>query len=563
MFEGRNAVIYDITASSEALSVESLEELLQRSNETGMSLADLLVGGEFVERHELLRMVAAFLNLELILAPPSSIDPKVTSELDPRVAQSYGVVPIASRADSLTLLARDPFNSRIVDDLSLSLNREIRLQVCDPDRVNGLIGEVYGGEHLTVEDFLREYEAGSTDHREGEPTVDELFSLSNDAPIVRFVDLVLSQAVDDQASDIHFEPFEDHLKIRYRVDGALYEMAPAPIHLTLPVISRIKVLSNLNIAERRVPQDGRIRMEINRRPVDLRVATLPTQHGESVVLRVLDRTVVNLDLEKLAMPPEVLRQVRRISSRPNGILIVTGPTGSGKTTTLYSALSEVNRPELKILTAEDPVEYEIDGIMQLAVNSGIGLTFASAIRSFLRQDPDKIMVGEIRDLETARIAVQAALTGHLVMSTLHTNDAPGAVTRLLDMGVEPFLAASTLECIVAQRLVRRICRECREEFQPNPKLLEQLVGGIPLDETARCFRGRGCAACNETGYKGRLGIFEMLQITGPVRELIAAQAPASLLRRIAIEGGMKTLRQEAIRLVRSGESTIEEVCKCT
>ena len=563
MFEGRNAVIYDITASSEALSVESLEELLQRSNETGMSLADLLVDGEFVERHELLRMVAAFLNLELILTPPSSIDPKVTSELDPRVAQSYGVVPIASRGDSLTLLARDPFNSRIVDDLSLSLNREIRLQVCDPDRVNGLIGEVYGGEHLTVEDFLREYEAGSTDHREGEPTVDELFSLSNDAPIVRFVDLVLSQAVDDQASDIHFEPFEDHLKIRYRVDGALYEMAPAPIHLTLPVISRIKVLSNLNIAERRVPQDGRIRMEINRRPVDLRVATLPTQNGESVVLRVLDRTVVNLDLEKLAMPPEVLRQVRRISSRPNGIFIVTGPTGSGKTTTLYSALSEVNRPELKILTAEDPVEYEIDGIMQLAVNSGIGLTFASAIRSFLRQDPDKIMVGEIRDLETARIAVQAALTGHLVMSTLHTNDAPGAVTRLLDMGVEPFLAASTLECIVAQRLVRRICRECREEFRPNPKLLEQLVGGIPLDETVRCFRGRGCAACNETGYKGRLGIFEMLQITGPVRELIAAQAPASRLRRIAIKGGMKTLRQEAIRLVRSGESTIEEVCKCT
>ena len=563
MFEGRNVVIYDIAASTEAFSVESLEELLQRSNETGISLADLLVDGEFVERHELLRMVAAFLNLDLTLAPPSSIDPHVTSELEPAVAQSYGVVPIASRGDSLTLLARDPFNSRIVDDLSFSLNREVCLQVCDPDRVNGLIAEVYGGEHLSVEDFLREYEAGSADYREGEPTADELYSLSNDAPIVRFVDLVLSQAVDDQASDIHFEPFEDHLKIRYRVDGTLYEMAPAPIHLTLPVISRIKVLSNLNIAERRVPQDGRIRMEINRRPVDLRVATLPTQNGESVVLRVLDRTVVNLELEKLGMPPEVLRQVRRIASRPNGIFIVTGPTGSGKTTTLYSALNEVNRPELKILTAEDPVEYEIDGIMQLAVNDGIGLTFASAIRSFLRQDPDKIMVGEIRDLETARIAVQASLTGHLVMSTLHTNDAPGAVTRLLDMGVEPFLAASTLECIVAQRLVRRICRKCREEFQPNPKILEQLVGESPLDETMRCFRGRGCAACNETGYKGRLGIFEMLQITGSLRELIAVQAPTSRLRRLAIEGGMKTLRQEAIRLVRSGESTIEEVCKCT
>ena len=370
------------------------------------------------------------------------------------------------------------------------------------------------------------------------------------------------RAVDDKASDIHFEPFEDHLKIRYRVDGVLYEMAPAPIHLTLPVISRIKVLSNLNIAECRVPQDGRIRMEISGRPVDLRVATLPTQNGESVVLRVLDRTVVNLDLEKLGMPPEVLRQVRRIASRPNGLFIVTGPTGSGKTTTLYSALNEVNRPELKILTAEDPVEYEIEGIMQLAVNGGIGLTFASAIRSFLRQDPDKIMVGEIRDLEAARIAVQASLTGHLVMSTLHTNDAPGAVTRLLDMGLEPFLAASTLECILAQRLVRRICPECREEFQPNLRILKQLVGES-LDETMRCFRGRGCAACNETGYKGRLGIFEMLQITGNFRELIAAQAPTSRLRRLAIEGGMKTLRQEAFRLVRCGKSTIEEVCKCT
>ena len=389
----------------------------------------------------------------------------------------------------------------------------------------------------------------------------DLTDIANQTPIIRFVNLVLQQAIKDKASDIHFEPFEDQFRIRYRIDGALYEMAPPPRNLAVPVISRVKVLSNMNISETRIPQDGRIKMTIAGRPVDLRVSTLPTQFGESVVLRVLDKSVVNLDLDALTLPDDILTKIRELVARPNGIFIVTGPTGSGKTTTLYSALREVNKVETKILTAEDPVEYEIDGIMQVAVNHQVGLDFARALRAFLRQDPDKIMVGEIRDLETAQIAVQASLTGHVVLSTLHTNDAPGAVTRLIDMGLDAFLISASLEAILAQRLVRRICRSCRTAYEPSPEMIEMLDVD-PLEIADKdFFYGEGCPECSNTGYRGRIGLFEMVVVSDAIRELINQKAPTLAIKQKALEQGMRSLRDDGLRAIFDGNATIEEVLK--
>jgi type IV pilus assembly protein PilB len=387
--------------------------------------------------------------------------------------------------------------------------------------------------------------------------------LANEVPIVRFVNLVLFQAVQDRASDIHFEPFEDEFKIRYRVDGALYEMTPPPKHLALPVISRLKVMANLNISEKRLPQDGRINFQMGSRQVDLRVSTLPTQFGESVVLRVLDRSAVNLELESLGLPKYVFDYIGEAVLQPNGILIVTGPTGSGKTTTLYSCLRRVNSIDVKLLTAEDPVEYDIEGIMQVAINEAQGMTFGKALRSFLRQDPDIIMLGEMRDLETSQIAIQASLTGHLVLSTLHTNDAPGAVTRLVDMGVEPFLISSTLMAVLGQRLVRTACKKCRTPFEPTETQLS-LLNLSPHDIGDKVFYyGRGCSNCNDTGYKGRKGIFELLVVTEPIRALINERAPTVVLRQKAVELGMVTLREDGLRSIFDGDTTIEEIVKYT
>jgi type IV pilus assembly protein PilB len=422
----------------------------------------------------------------------------------------------------------------------------------------------YGEETATMEEILKQLgeigelmtitPAGAGANVEAE---------ANATPIIRFVDLILYQAIRDRASDIHFEPFENEFKVRYRVDGALYEMAPPPRHLALPVISRVKVMANMNIAERRLPQDGRIQKNIAGRPVDLRVSTLPTQFGESVVLRVLDRSVVNLDLESLGMPDYICDYILEVINRPNGIFIVTGPTGSGKTTTLYSCLRKINAIDSKLLTVEEPVEYDLEGVMQVPVNDNIGLSFARALRAFLRQDPDRIMVGETRDLETAQIAIQASLTGHLVFTTLHTNDAPGAIARLIDMGVEPFLISSTLDAVLGQRLLRSICADCRTPYQPNESLLLQL-NILPNEIGARNFYyGKGCEKCNRTGYKGRKGIYELMKISDPLRELINERAPSVVLKQKAIELGMTTLRQDGLRAIFAGDTTIEEVLKYT
>jgi len=460
----------------------------------------------------------------------------------------------------------DPLNHAAIDELGFSLGREVQVVIADPAQVEKLLRRYYPDEVEGVSDLLKQLGADESiakEVAEVETGSFDLSNLANEAPIIKFVNLVLFQAVQDRASDIHFEPFEDEFKIRYRVDGALYEMSPPPKHLALPVTSRLKVMSNLDISERRLPQDGRISLTVAGRQVDLRVSTLPTQFGESVVLRVLDRSAMQLEVENLGLPKFVFDYVCEVILQPNGIVIVTGPTGCGKTTTLYSCLRRINAIDSKLLTVEDPVEYDIEGIMQVPVHEAVGMTFAKALRSFLRQDPDIIMVGEMRDLETAQVAIQASLTGHLVMTTLHTNDAPGAITRMIDMGVEPFLISSTLAAVLAQRLVRTICKRCRTPFEPTESQLG-LLNLSPHDVGDKVFYyGRGCKECNDTGYRGRKGIFELLPVTDPIRILINERSPTAVVRQKAVELGMVTLREDGLRGIFDGDTTIEEILKYT
>lgn len=563
MFESNSQAVREVLGSGDnALAAALLQEALDEYLATGKPLADVVIDRGWLTRDELLDRVADSLGWRRTIVTDSGFEPSLATEISAEVARNYGVVPCAVSPEKIELLAVDPFNHQIVDDLALSLGRTVELVVADPDEVSALIRNQYGEDDTRLEDVL----AGiATDQFEETDDIGatDLETMAGQTPIIRFVNLVLAQAIRDKASDIHFEPFEHDYRIRYRIDGALYDMTPPPRQLALPIASRIKVLANLNIAERRVAQDGRIKIMLAGRAVDLRVSTLPTQFGESVVLRVLDQSSVQLDISHLGLSEDIDAELNEIMRRPNGIFIVTGPTGSGKTTTLYAGLRVINTSDVKILTAEDPVEYEIDGVMQVPVNSQIGLTFAAALRSFLRQDPDVIMVGEIRDLETAQVAIQASLTGHLVLSTLHTNDAPGAVTRLVDMGVEPFLIASSLEAVLAQRLVRRICRRCKRAYQPDPSWLEQMgvdqraVAGRPF------YRGEGCDHCHHTGYHGRLGIFEWLRMNDSIRELVLNRAPSLALRQTAIRQGMRTLRDDGLRAALDGETTIEEVLKYT
>jgi len=529
---------------------------------SGKSIGEIMVDLGFVTEDQFYQAIATYLGTEYVdlstFEPPADILSLVPGGL----ARQHGALPIGMNGSAITLAMVDPLNSQTQEDLRFALGREIYVVVASIFHVQNLIQRCYGLDSSSMDEVLSELgthvEFGS-DNADLKAVENE----ANSTPIIRYVDLVLAQAIADRASDIHFEPFETEFKIRYRVDGALYEMAPPPIHLALPVISRIKVMANMNIAERRIPQDGRIQLTTAGRQVDLRVSSLPTQYGESVVLRVLDRSTVNLSLKALGMPEAIYNYILETIEKPNGIFIVTGPTGSGKTTTLYACLNQINTIDSKILSAEDPVEYDIEGIMQVPIQEGIGLTFARILRAFLRQDPDRIMVGETRDVETAQISVQASLTGHLVFTTLHTNDAPGAITRLIDMGVEPFMISASLEAVLAQRLIRKICTKCRTPYEPNEAVLSQL-GLSPHDIGDKNFYyGKGCEACNHTGYKGRKGIYELLHVSDPIRELINERSPTVVLRQKAIELGMQPLRQDGLRCIYEGETTIEEVLKYT
>jgi type IV pilus assembly protein PilB len=490
--------------------------------------------------------------------------PEVLRLVQAGLARLHGALPIAASEDTITVCLTDPLNPQISEDLRFALGKNIQVVIAPIPQIEDLLQKSYGTDDASLNEILAELGGEKIEFGEGgKVDLQNIEAEANATPIIRYVDLILYQAIQDRASDIHFEPFEHEFKIRYRVDGALYEMAPPPRHLALPVISRVKVMANLNIAERRLPQDGRIQKTIAGRPVDLRVSTLPTQFGESVVLRVLDRSTVNLNLDALGMPTYIYNYILRTIEKPNGIFIVTGPTGSGKTTTLYACLNQINTIDSKLLTAEDPVEYDIEGIIQVPINEGIGLNFGRVLRAFLRQDPDRIMVGETRDLETAQISIQASLTGHLVFSTLHTNDAPGAVTRLIDMGVEPFMISSSLEGVLGQRLIRKICNNCRTAYEPSEAVLAQM--GLSPHEIGdkQFFYGKGCDTCNHTGYRGRKGIYELLDITDPIRELINQRAPTVVLKQKAVEIGMMTLREDGLRCIYDGETTIEEVLKYT
>ena len=539
--------------------------LLLHASNSESPIEQILVDNGIVSERGFEKTIADSIGAEPFDLSEFEPDPQTLQLIPSGLARLHGVIPISASGNTIFVAHTDPLNSRSIEDLRFALGREIVAVVSFPPTVRALIRTHFGSEEASISEILESIGGEVTVNEGPDEQINDhaVLAEANAAPIIKYVDLILDKAIGARASDIHFEPFESEFKIRYRVDGALYEMDPPPFRLALPVISRVKVMANLNIAERRLPQDGRIQREINGRQVDLRVSTLPTAFGESVVLRVLDRSSVNLELETLGMPDDIMAYILEVIERPNGIFIVTGPTGSGKTTTLYSCLRKINTIDSKLLTAEDPVEYEIDGIIQVPINDSIGLSFSRVLRAFLRQDPDRILVGETRDTETAQIAIQASLTGHLVFTTLHTNDSTGAVTRLMDMGIEPFLISASLECVLAQRLIRKICANCRTPYQPSEQVLAS-IGLAPHDIGDKSFHyGKGCEVCNHTGYKGRKGIYELLKISDPVREMINNREPGILIRQKAIELGMTTLRQDGMRSIYDGITTIEEVVKYT
>jgi type IV pilus assembly protein PilB len=544
----------------------------QKGEHAGKRLGEVLVALGKVSELDVRIALAGQYGFDYVDLEGFEIPPETVAAFLPATANAYKMVPVDydPATKSVTVAIRERENYRVTDDLKNVLGfKAVRCVVADPAQIDALIARHYGGKSMAdaAKRILAEQDSGAVKAAAGRSSASidltTLANASSDNKVVELLNHLLMQAITDKASDIHMEPFEDEFKVRYRIDGVLYEMLPVPKALAMPLVSRVKVLAKLNISERRLPQDGRVEMTLPSGPVDLRVAVLPTMFGESVVLRVLDRSNVQLALDRIGLRDDDLATFRGMINKPNGIVVVTGPTGSGKTTTLYAALNELNTPDTKLLTAEDPVEYDIDGMVQCQVNHEQELTFAKLLRSFLRQDPDIILVGEVRDLETAQIAIQASLTGHLVFTTLHTNDAPSSIARLLDLGVESFLLTATLEAIVAQRLARRICSQCKEEYVPSEEQLMELALR-PDDVGGRTFfRGRGCERCTKSGYKGRMALFEIMVMTDDLRELIMQQASTAILRHEARKRGMRTLRECGLLSIYDGQTTIDEVVRET
>ena len=550
---------------------EQLEEMLAEQDARGGELLGRVgVSLGFFSDEQLGEALAEQWNTLFVTLYDKQITHSLVDILSKTMAEMYRVVPLTLEGNQLTIATADPQKIQIADELRVFLGYEIHVVVATDAEIDKAIEQFYSGEVDTVESIVEEMEedkdlaeASKGLLQDGPIDLTSAEAMADSAPVRKLLNLVLLMAIKENASDIHLEPFESEFKIRMKADGVLQEMVPPPKHLSFAITTRIKVMANLDIAERRMPQDGRIELSVSGHPVDLRVSVLPTLFGESVVMRVLDRGVVSLDLDKLGMDDDILRPFREIIKRPNGIILVTGPTGSGKTTTLYSALSELNEPDDKIITTEDPIEYDIEGIVQVPIDSDIGVTFAAALRAILRQDPDRILVGEIRDVETAEIAIQAALTGHMVFSTLHTNDSPATVTRLRDMGVQPFLITATVEAILAQRLVRRICKDCKEEYVPDADALADLE--LTSDQVVgkTFFRGRGCDKCSGSGYKGRLGLYELLVMTDEIRDLVVRNASTEEIRDLARKAGMVTLRDSGMVNMFEGHTTADEVIRET
>jgi type IV pilus assembly protein PilB len=550
------------------LDEDQLWEVLEEAKNTSTLTGQVAISRGLINDEQLLQALAEQFSLKTVNLEDLKPQPEATTLVPETMATVYKVLPLSYRDKSLVVAISDPNALPALDDLRNFLGvKEITAQLASAKAIQDATVRFYsGGKEESIMDIINQLESDpELGGRRNETSIDleSLMEIQDAAPVRKLINMVFLLAIRDHASDIHFEPFEEEYKMRYRCDGVLYEMVPPPRHLAMAISSRIKVMSNLDIAERRLPQDGRIELNIGGNQVDMRVSVLPTMFGESVVIRVLDRTVVSLDLNKIGMSASMLASFRQLIHRPNGIVLVTGPTGAGKTTTLYSALNELNEVTDKIITTEDPVEYDIDGIIQVPINHEIGLTFASALRAILRQDPDIILVGEIRDLETAQIAVQASLTGHMVFSTLHTNDAPSSVTRMRDMGLEPFLITATLQGILAQRLVRKICEDCRTEFEPSAEMLLEL-NVRPQDVAGKKFYyGRGCDRCNNTGHRGRMGLYELVLINDELRDMISAGASTDQLRNACLKQGMVTLRQSGMEAIFNGKTTIEEVVRET
>jgi type IV pilus assembly protein PilB len=532
-------------------------------------LGQIMLEKGLINEKQLLVALAGQRGMDYVDLDSMEIPSDVIEMLQSQMANNYRVLPISHDAarNELVIAIDSPDNFRATDDLSTLLGMAVNAKVASESSIQAALARYYPDDDGGINELIGEIEDDFTlnqfEGRDASIDLDELKELADSNPVKKLLNLVLIQAIQDKAADIHFEPFEVEYKLRYRVDGVLYEMVPPPRHIAVAISSRIKVMADLDIAERRLPQDGRIALVVQGNPVDLRVSILPTMFGESVVLRILDRTQVELDLTKLGLREHDLNVVNNLIKKPNGIVLVTGPTGCGKTTTLYSALKELNNTETKIITTENPVEYDIDGLIQVQILPDIGLTFAKCLRSILRQDPDIVMVGEIRDLETAEIAIQASLTGHLVFSTLHTNDAPSTIARLIDLGLETFLITASLEGIIAQRLIRKICTACKREYVPEEEKLME-IGLLPEDVEGKTFYyGAGCEACNKTGYKGRLGLYEIMTFTDEIRDLIMNHASTNVLRDAARKNGMTLLRENGISAIFEGITTIEEVSRET
>ncbi len=544
---------------------EQVNEALEIKKDKGGTIGQIMVDlGHISDKTRALAMGFQS-GMEYVDLSSIDVPPEVVHQIPAQMATTYRIIPLDFDQETkrLTVALDSAENFQATDDLQTLMGFRVTAKICEPEQLDSAVQKYYGTGDEKLSDLFNEI-AGDDDfdalENRGESIdLDTIKEMADSNPVRRLVNMVLWEAIRNRSSDIHFEPFEDEFKMRYRIDGVLYEMLPPPKSIAVAIASRIKVMANLDIAERRLPQDGRIELVVRGAPVDLRVSVLPTMFGESVVMRVLDRSNVSLDLDRIGLREDDQRIFRQLIKRPNGIVIVTGPTGSGKTTTLYSALNDLNDVEVKILTSEDPVEYDIDGLVQVQINDEIGLTFARCLRHFLRQDPDVILIGEIRDLTTAEIAVQSSLTGHLVFSTLHTNDAPSSIARLLDLGLEPYLVTATLEGIVAQRLVRTICSRCKEEFTPTEEMLYEL--GLTPDQISgrTFFRGAGCEYCRNTGYSGRMAIFEIMVIDDELRELIMKRSSTNLLRQAARKRGMRTLRESGLMAIYDGQTTIEEV----
>ena len=547
-----------------------VEEALEIQKEQRGPIGSILVELGYINEDDLNYALGAQMGMGMVDLGKRDIPDEVIGQMTVQMATTYRVVPFKFDAELkvLSLAIDNPDNFVATDDLKTLLGYRIKPYLCLADDLQKAMERYYPeGEQESISGLIDELgdddDLSRFEGRGDSIDLSELKEIADLSPVKKLLNLVLLQAIKDKASDVHFEPFEDEFKMRYRIDGVLYEMVPPPRYIALALTSRIKVMANLDIAERRMPQDGRIELQVKGNPIDLRVAVLPTMFGESVVLRVLDRANVQLSLDRIGMREDELTTFRQLIRKPNGVVVNTGPTGSGKTTTLYAALTELNVPETKILTAEDPVEYDIDGLCQVQVRPDVGLTFARALRSFLRQDPDIILVGEIRDLETAQISVQASLTGHLVLTTLHTNDAPSAIARLMDLGLEAFLITATVEAIVAQRLVRRICTNCKVSYSPTEEQILSL-NLKPEDVGTQEFNyGKGCDYCNNTGYRGRIGLYEIMVMDDGLRELIMEHASTAVLKQACIKRGMRTLRQSGLLAIYDGITSLDEVVRET